>query len=117
MDSGTDQAFEAWKQQVNSGLRILDTLVEGTAKMHTTQLSAANETHERMREAGKLLAGAKNPQELWNAQWEWAMGNCERSGAYWRSLFETMTEANARLLASVQENAATVAGEPSKKSE
>lgn len=103
MTSGTEQFFEVWKQQVNAGLQILDALVEADAKMRAGQLAAANETHQRTVEAEKLLAGAKDAQELWNAQCGWASQNAERAAAYWRGQFEAMSEANARILRLMQE--------------
>jgi len=103
MTSGNEQFFEVWKQQVNAGLQILDAVSEATAKMHSAQFAAANETHQRTVEAEKLLAGAKDAQELWNAQCTWASANAERAAAYWRDQFEAMTEANARILKLMQE--------------
>src|SRR3990172_10482888 len=103
MASGGEQFFEVWKQQVNAGLQILDALVEADAKMRAAQFAAANETHQRTVEAERLLAGAKDAQELWNAQCTWASENAERAAAYWREQFEAMTEANARILKLMQE--------------
>jgi phasin family protein len=103
MTPGTEQFFEVWKQQVNAGLQILDSLVEATAKVRAAQFAAANEAHQRTVEAEKLLAGAKDAQELWNAQCTWASENAERAAAYWREQFEAMTEANARILKIMQE--------------
>jgi hypothetical protein len=103
MTSASEQFFEVWKQQVNSGLQILDAVAEATAKMRSTQLAAANEMQQRTVEAEKLLAGAKDAQELWNAQCTWASANAERAAAYWRDQFEAMTAANARILKLMQE--------------
>jgi phasin family protein len=88
---------------VNAGLQILDALVEADAKMRAAQLAAANEMHRRTVEAEKLLAGAKDAQELWNAQCGWASQNAERAAAYWREQFEAMGEANARILKLMRE--------------
>lgn len=97
MAGATDPFFEAWKKQVDTSLRLMDSVVEAAAKMRATQLSAANETHERMQALEKALADAKSAQEMWGAQWSWALATCERSAAYWRALFEAMTEANGIL--------------------
>lgn len=109
MTSGSEQFFEVWKQQVNAGLQILDSLVEATAKVRAAQFAAANEAHQRTVEAEKLLAGAKDAQELWSAQCTWASENAERAAAYWREQFEVMTEANARVLKIMQERMQAVA--------
>ena len=42
---------------------------------------------------------------MWGAQWNWALAGCERSAAYWRNLFEAMTEANSRIARCMQEGA------------
>ena len=73
MAGETDQFFEAWKKQVDTSLRVMDAVVESAAKMRATQLSAANETHERMQALEKALADAKSAQEMWGAQWNWAL--------------------------------------------
>jgi len=96
MTNGTERFFEAWKKQAEVSVRMMDAVVEATAKMRGTQLSAANETHERTQALEKALADAGNAQEMWGAQWNWALATCERSAAYWRSLFEAMAEANGR---------------------
>jgi len=106
--SGTEQFFEAWKRQVETGVRAMDAVVEATAKMRAAQLDAANETHRRAQDLEKALLDAKTPQELWNAQWNWAVACSERSAAYWRNLFQAMTEANGAIARGAQE-AASVA--------
>jgi hypothetical protein len=103
MTNGTDQFFDAWKQQVEASVRVMDALVEADAKLRSSQLSAANEAHERTQALEKALADCKNAQELWGAQWNWALATCERSAAYWRNLFEVMQEANAKMARCMQE--------------
>jgi len=103
MTNGTERFFEAWKKQAEVSVRMMDAVVEATAKMRGTQLSAANETHERTQALEKALADAGNAQEMWGAQWNWALATCERSAAYWRSLFEAMAEANGRMARCVQD--------------
>ena len=102
MTTGTEQFFDAWKKQVESSVHIMDTVVKASAKMRSAQLSAANETHDRAQALEKCLADAKSAQELWNAQWNWALASCERSADYWRKLFEAMNEANGELAHCVQ---------------
>jgi len=103
MTNAMDQFFDAWKQQVEASVRMMDALVEADAKLRGSQLSAANEAHERTQALEKALADCKNAQELWGAQWNWALATCERSAAYWRNLFEVMQEANAKMARCMQE--------------
>lgn len=103
MTNATDQFFDAWKQQVEASVRMMDALVEADAKLRGSQLAAANETHERTQALEKALGDCRNAQELWGAQWNWALASCERSAAYWRNLFEVMQEANAKMARCMQE--------------
>lgn len=103
MANGMDPFFDAWKKQVDTSVRMMDAVVEATAKMRSAQLSAANETHQRTQALEKSLADAKSAQELLGAQWNWALASCERSAAYWRNLFEAMNEANGKMACCMQE--------------
>jgi len=103
MVTGTEQFFEAWKKQVETSIHAMDAVVEAAAKLRSAQLSSANETHERIQVLEQALADAKTAQELWSAQWNWALASCERSAAYWRSLFEVMTQANGTVQHCLQE--------------
>jgi hypothetical protein len=105
MATGNDELFEAWKQQMDIGMRVLDAMVQGAAKMRAAQLAAANETHQRTVEVEKLILGAQSPHELWTAQWNWAISNCSQAVDYWRAQLEAMTEANARIVSCVQDQA------------
>ena len=103
MTTENEAFLEAWKRQVDTAMKIVDAMVEAGAKLRAAQLAAATETHQRTCAAEKLLVEAKNAQDLWDAQSRWAIDNCGRAAAYWRSLFEAVTDANARILACVQE--------------
>jgi len=93
----TEQMIDVWKKQLDASLRAVDALVEGSARMRATQLAAAKETHERAIEMERSVAGATTAFDLWTLQWNWALGNCEKSVGYWRSLFEAATETNGRI--------------------
>ena len=103
MTTGTEQFFDAWKKQVETSARIMDAVVDATAKMRAAQLTAATEAHKRTQALETALADAKTAQELWGAQWNWALASCERSAAYWRSLFEAMTQANGDVARCMQD--------------
>jgi hypothetical protein len=102
---GTDQFLEGWKKQVEASVRMMDAVVEATAKMRSAQLAAATDTHQRALELEKALSEAKSAQEMWNAQWSWALGCCERSAEYWRGLLEAMNQANGELARCARETA------------
>ncbi len=105
MADATDQILEQWRKHSEAGLRMMDAVVEATTHMREAQLAAAQETHQRVQALQKSLASAKSAQELWGEQWNWALGCCEQSAAYWRNLFEAMNEANGKLMRCMQEGA------------
>ena len=105
MADGSDQILEQWRKHAEAGVRMMDAVVEATTRMRETQLATAQETHERMQALQKSLAAAKSAQEMWGEQWNWTLASCERSAAYWRNLFESMSEANAKIARCMQEGA------------
>lgn len=105
MADAPDQILEQWRKHSEAGLRMMDAVVEATTHMREAQLAAAQETHQRMQALQKSLARAKSAQELWGEQWNWALGCCEQSAAYWRNLLEAMNEANGKLMRCMQEGA------------
>ncbi|MFY9316546.1 MAG: phasin family protein [Burkholderiales bacterium] len=100
-----EQLLEQWRKHSETGLRMMDAVVEATTHMREAQLAAAQETHERVQALQKALGAAKSAQEMWGEQWSWTLVSCERSAAYWRNLFETMTEANGKIARCMQEGA------------
>ncbi|HTP60882.1 MAG TPA: phasin family protein [Burkholderiales bacterium] len=103
MAGANEQFFENWKRQVDTCLKLMDAVVEASAKMRAAQLAAAQETHRRVAELEKAVAEAGSAQEVCSAQWDWTLATCERSAAYWRSLFEAMAEANGRMARCAQD--------------
>jgi hypothetical protein len=105
MADGTDQLLDQWRKHAEAGVRMMDAVVEATTHLREAQLSAAQETHERMQTLQKSLAAAKSAQEMWGEQWNWTLASCERSAAYWRNLFEAMNTANSKIARCMQEGA------------
>jgi hypothetical protein len=99
----TDPILEAWKRQLDRGVRMLDAVVESGARVRAMQLSAAHDTHERICALEKSLAQAKSAQELCDLQWQWALASSERAAAYWRAWFKSMTDAGRALADCAQE--------------
>jgi hypothetical protein len=105
MASINDQVFEMWKQQAEFGMKLVDAMVDVSAKLRAMQLAAANDTRRRTAEAEKAIGGAKSAQDIWSAQYELTIRNCESAATYWRSVFEAMNELNGRMLQCVKESA------------
>ena len=108
MRSVNDQVFDAWKQQAEFGLKLIEAMVQSSVKLRGMQEAAGKEAQRRAAEAGQSIARAKDPQELWQAQYEMAMRNCEDAVVYWRNVFDTIGELNGRMLECVKEGAPKV---------
>ena len=88
----TDLFLQAWKAQLDAGLRVLKTITEGAIRMHEAQLEAATEAHADVDATRKALAAATDASQLMKLYAEWARANGEKSLAYWRSFFQTAME-------------------------
>lgn len=108
MASINDQVFEMWKQQAEFGMKLIDAMVGVSTKLRTMQLAAANDTHQRTAQAEKAVAQAKSAQDIWSAQYELTIRNCESAATYWRNVFEAMNELNGRVLQCVKESAPSI---------
>ncbi len=96
---GNPQQFmmQAWKQQLDAGLRAVEALVEGATKMHEVQLEAAMQAHADAVATQQAIAAASNPAEILRLQAEWTQCNAGRCVAYWRDLQEAAAETNAKV--------------------
>ena|SRR2546427_608779 len=92
-----DVLMNAWKQQFDTGLRVIQTILEGAARVREAQLKAANEAHAAILEAQKAIQGASDPGELMRLQMEWTGANMRRALDYWRSIFQSAVQTNAEL--------------------
>lgn len=101
-----DFFLQAWKQQLDTGFRVLETLVEGATKLHEAQLEAACAAHAGLVATQKKLAQAADASELFRLQAEWAGANVEGCMAYWRQMYEAVRSTNADVVNCVQRKAA-----------
>ena len=98
--------LNAWKQQVDIGFRVIETLIEGATKLHEAQLEAACGAHADIVATRKTIAAATSASELLKLQAQWAGANMESCMAYWRQMYEAMSETNADLVNCMQKKAA-----------
>ncbi|HWD21553.1 MAG TPA: TIGR01841 family phasin [Burkholderiales bacterium] len=101
-----DFLLDAWKQQVDIGFRVLETLIEGATKLHEAQLEAACDAHADLVATRKTIAAATSAPELLKLQAQWAGANMESCMAYWRQMYEAMSDTNADLVNCMQRKAA-----------
>jgi phasin family protein len=90
-----DMFMQAWKAQLDAGLRVLETITEGAIRMHEAQLEAATEAHADADATRKAILAATDASQLMKLYAEWSHANAEKSLAYWRSLFETVMQTDA----------------------
>lgn len=90
-----DMFMQAWKAQLDAGLRVLEAITEGAIRMHEAQLEAATEAHADLDATRKAMLAATDASQFMKFYTQWAAANAEKSLAYWRSLFETVMQTDA----------------------
>lgn len=98
-----NEAIEAWKNQFDTALRLVEALSEGALKMHETQMEAAADTHANAVAAQQSALKAGDPAELVRIESQWAMHNFQHAAEYWKQLAEVVLETNARMAKCVSE--------------
>ncbi len=102
-----DEFFlDAWKQQLDAGFRVIETLVEGATKLHEAQLEAACAAHADLVATQKKIAAAASVSELLKLQAQWAGANMESCIAYWRQMYEAVSDTNEDIVNCMQRKAA-----------
>jgi len=111
-----DFLLQAWKQQLDIGLRLIETMVEGAIKMRPVQLDAATETYAKAVATRKSAADASDLAQLVQLQAEWTRVNVQKCAAYWRDLYEVATRTQGELASrsGVQPPAAAFEGDANK---
>ena len=93
MEAKADEAtVKALKGQLDTTLRVIEAITEGSMKMRDAQLTAATEAHADAAATLKLLEKATDPQELARIQSEWLGASLQKSLGYWTALFTAMVE-------------------------
>ncbi len=87
-----DLPLAQWKGQLDTALRVVEAIAEGSRKMCEAQLEAVVEAHARAEATRKLLAKTGDAQELWKIQSEWMSANLGQALSYWRCLCEACLE-------------------------
>lgn len=111
-----DFLLQAWKQQLDIGLRLVETMVEGAVQMRQVQLEAATETQSNAAKTRQSVADASDLAQLVKLQAEWTRVNVQKCAAYWRDLYEVATRTQGELASrsGVQTPAAALQGDPNK---
>jgi phasin family protein len=83
-----DFLMQAWKQQLDIGLRVMETLVEGATKLREMQLEAATQAHADLEATRKSLASAGDVARLLELQMWWTRANAQKCADYWRGVYD-----------------------------
>ena len=83
-----DFLIATWKQQLDTGLRLMETMLESAIRLHEAQLEAATEAHADAVATRKAIAAATDAAEVLRLQSEWTRANIGRCAACWRSMAE-----------------------------
>jgi hypothetical protein len=94
MSNPEDVLMNAWKQQIDMGLRVSVAALETVVRISEAQLGAAVEAHASFLAMQRALHNARDPAELMRIQAEWMRANMERALAYWRSIFQSAMPGN-----------------------
>jgi phasin family protein len=92
-----DFLTQAWKQQLDVGLRLIETMVEGATRLREVQIEAAADAHASAVATRKSVAAAADAEQLLKLQTEWARANAEKCAAYWRTLYEVAAQTQGEL--------------------
>jgi hypothetical protein len=78
--------LQQWKQQLDIGFRLMETILEGATRLYEAQLDAACAAHADAVATHKALARTTDASGLLQLQAQWAAANAQRWTQYWRAL-------------------------------
>ena len=93
-----DIFMQAWKAQLDAGLRVLETITEGAIRVYEAHLEAATEAHADAEATRKALAAATDMGQVMKLCAEWARANTEKSFACCRSFVEAVAETDREVV-------------------
>lgn len=93
-----DMLLQAWKLQLDTGLRAAEAMFEGAIRMHEAQIEAAAQAHAAAEATRRALAGARDAQALLELQAQWCSGNLQQCIDYWRTMQQSAMQANTDIL-------------------
>ena len=110
-----DFLLQAWKRQVDSGMHLVETLVEGATRLHEVQIEAAADAHADLEATRKSVAAAADVPQLLKLQGEWAAANARKCAAYWRDLYAVVAQTQSELARCACAETSALSEKPSNK--
>jgi phasin family protein len=92
-----EQAIELYKANAALALAVINTAIEGTARLRRKQFEGEEEAREFQRKQVRTAAEARDPQSLLAMQQGAAQEAMEKSMHYWGAMFDLIVEIQKRL--------------------
>lgn len=105
-----EQAIELYKANAALALEVINTAIEGTARLHKKRLEGEEEAREFQRRHARSAAQARDPQALVAAGQGAAQEAMERSMRYWSEMFDLIVEIQKRLFTLMEDQMEGVPG-------
>jgi phasin family protein len=94
-----DFLVQAWKQQLDINLRIIEALVEGATKLREMQLEAAADAHADLEATRKSIAATGDLARVLELQTQWTRANAQKCAEYWRNFYDVAARTQADVAA------------------
>jgi phasin family protein len=105
-----EQAIELYKVNAALALEIINTAIEGTARLRKKQFEGEEEAREFQRRHARSAAEARDPSSLLAAGQGAAQEAMEKSMHYWGEMFDLIVEIQKRLFALIEDQMEGVPG-------
>jgi len=105
-----EQAIELYKANAALALQIINTAIEGTARLRRKQFEGEEEAREFQKKHARSAAEARDAQGLVAAGQGAAQEAVEKSMHYWGEMFDLIVEIQKRLFALIDEQMEGVPG-------
>jgi phasin family protein len=105
-----EQAIALYKTNAALALAVINTAIEGTARVRRKQLEGEEAAREFQRKQARSAAEARDPQALLAMQQGAAQEAMEKSMHYWSEMFDLIVEIQKRLFALMQDQMEGVPG-------
>ena len=93
-----DLVTRTWRQQIDTTLRLVETLTEESRRIREYQLAVARDAHKSAAVMRERLEKAADAKDLLRIQSEWFSASVEKSLAYWRGLYEVSAQTQLGVL-------------------
>jgi hypothetical protein len=105
-----EQAIDLYKANAAMALEIINTAIDGTARLRRKQFEGEEEVREFHKKAAKSTASVRDAQGLMQAGQGVATEALEKSMKYWGEMFDLITEIQKRVFTLIEDQASGMPG-------